>query len=67
MNSLNLSEQDNLFCEKARYRNEIANYLGISTRTLRTWLIEISLSNSNIPNRRLFTPKEVKEIIKECK
>ena len=67
MNSLNLSEQDNLFCEKARYRNEIANYLGISTRTLRTWLIQISLSNTNIQNRRLFTPKEVKEIIKECK
>lgn len=61
---MNLSDKDIEFCSKARYRKEIANYLGISVQTLNVWLLDINVLKDI--NRKLFKPKEVKEILKEC-
>jgi len=61
---MNLSDKDLLFCSKARFKKEIANYLGISVRTLNQWLSDIEAIGVN--KGKLFTPREVKIILKEC-
>lgn len=61
---MNLSDKDLEFCSKARFKKEIANYLGISIRTLNIWLIDISTIDKK--KGKLFKPKEVQEILKEC-
>lgn len=68
MNSSNPNDNDTVFCETAKSRREIAIYLGISINTLNQWLANISIfENNSVPKGRLFLPKEVKAIIKECK
>lgn len=61
---MNLSDKDILFASKARFKKEIANYLGISVQTLNTWLLDIPIISKN--KGKLLKPTEVREILKEC-
>lgn len=61
---MNLSPQDKEFCSKARFKKEIANYLGVSVQTLNSWLIDIITIDKK--RGKLYKPKEVQEILKEC-
>lgn len=62
---MKLSNDDLVFCSKARYKSEIADYLGISVKTLSSWLMDIK--NVYKEGRKLFKPNEVKEILEQCK
>lgn len=61
---MNLSDKDKEFCSKARFKKEIANYLGVSVQTLNQWLIDIITIDKK--RGKLYKPKEVQEILKEC-
>lgn len=50
------------FCGSTRYLYEIADYLGVSSRTLKVWIEDIPNVRQRT-NWRLFTPKEVRIII----
>lgn len=52
------------FCSKSRYLYEIANYLCVSSQTLRAWLDAEPIEGIRERKvKRLFSPKEVRIIL----
>lgn len=50
------------FYSKSRYFYEIAQYLGISCRTLKNWIDE-DIDVKVVRHKKLYSPKEVKTIL----
>ena len=63
-----LSAEDKDFCKKCRYASEIAEYLGISTDTLRRWLSLLREEKQlQATRRKYYLPKEVECILENMK